>query len=299
MIPMENFERTEIAAPEKRKRSTAITIALVILIAWGLFSTVMYVSLEFDYDSIESSKKSLESAYDLLGQNYDTIESNRDEILAAYDGLLSNYNSLVSNWNDKIELEKMRVGYGNYSQGFITPDDPDVRNATRQMLGHIGDGDLSWSDMDKINNWVHANIGYNNDTSYGPPGSMKAGGECWLFPNETLALKRGDCEDMTLLMASICNAEESVDWVWAAEIKLTGTDGSESGHLCIFIDVGDDKMNIYDPTWGWSSGSSKSEQSAISQYVNGNGFASLEVERIFNTRDVRSFDSNQEFFDNF
>jgi len=296
---------------KRKERNQILPVLLAIFVIWSLVSTAMYssvqsanislqtehYSLESDYGSLQSDYNSLYRRHESLQSKCDSLRSDYDSLRAKYDNLLSDYNSLVSNWNSRIELEKMGRGYENYPMNFITPEDTDVKNTGIQILGHSSDGDLSWDDMNKINAWVGNNIAYNHDTGFGEPGTLKSGGECWLFPNETLALKRGDCEDQALLMASLCSAEAKIGWLWVAELSLEKSDGSSAGHLAVFLKVGGDKMHIYDPTWGWSSGSSKSEQEALNQYTTENGFSSVKVERIFNMQEIHSFDSNQEFFD--
>ena len=196
---------------------------------------------------------------------------------------------------------EVRYGIGENATHFITPDNPDVIAYKDYIIS--SDGVLSWEDMDTIFDWIWWNTHYNYDT-YVNVDNGYFFGEFWQYPNETLSnmdewgYSLGDCEDFAVLMASLCKAEENVDWLWCAELTLVD-DGIEYGHACIFIDVAGDKMYIYDPTWNWTSRTSKPEQNALAQYISENGFDSVTVNAIFNEDVYIPFNNNQEFFDFF
>lgn len=107
----------------------------------------------------------------------------------------------------------------------------------------------------------------------------------------------GDCEDFATLMVSLGKAEQNVDWLWCADVTLTDVNGSFC-HACVFADVGDE-MRIYDPTGGWYTENSYSEDYALNNYITENDFYSIEVNRIFNENSYVEFGNNQEFYDYF
>jgi len=266
-----------------------------------------YNSLQNDYDDLELQVASLQSNYTGLRNDYNTLQSNYNSLQSNYNSLQSQYNSLNNNYNtlqndftSYQQRVEVRYGLGENATRFVTPNDPDVisyKDYILSLYGTPSNGILSWTDMDAINEWVADNIEYNHDTYI----DKSTGGfyeDFWQYPSETLENRFGDCEDHALLMASLCKAEENVGYLWCAWVILE-YGGEQSGHICIFLNVEGDEMYIYDPTWGWESGTTKSEPDALNQYISENGFDSIQVYEIFDENDYYKFNSNQEFFDLF
>ncbi len=79
--------------------------------------------------------------------------------------------------------------------GFITPDDPFVKQIADEILKVSGEDDYSKALAGL--RFVQCAILYNSDTAlYGQE-------EFWAYPVETLYLHSGDCEDASLLLTSI------------------------------------------------------------------------------------------------
>ena len=78
---------------------------------------------------------------------------------------------------------------------YITPDDPLVL----QTLANITTNPLI-PDWIEIRDWVANNIEYNADSE------VHDAIEYWQFPNETLTLRTGDCEDFSILLCSLLRA---------------------------------------------------------------------------------------------
>jgi hypothetical protein len=96
--------------------------------------------------------------------------------------------------------------------------------------------------------WVVSNITYNYDGFYpilplSLPGDVTYITEMWQFPNETLSVRRGDCEDMAILLCSMIRNYVEGNY-WAECIWIAGSDG---GHVAVQIPVSDDKIAILDP----------------------------------------------------
>jgi hypothetical protein len=105
-------------------------------------------------------------------------------------------------------------------------------------------------------------------------------------------------------MASLCLAEEDVNFLWCALVTITD-DGRQSGHVNVFVNVEGDKLFIYDPTFpennllnsgGWHSSAAQSESEALNEYLGDNGFDDIQVRALFNNQLYVSFNSNQEFY---
>jgi len=102
----------------------------------------------------------------------------------------------------------------------------------------------------------------------------------------------------------LCLAEEDVKWLYCAEVELI-KNGEKTYHMCIFVNVEDDKLCIFDPTWqnkdfpyngGWRNTQPRIESSAIDEYRKENNFDSVNVKAVFNQQIYKSFSSNQEFY---
>ena len=158
----------------------------------------------------------------------------------------------------------------------------------------MSDGNLSWEDMKVINDWVHNNIIYNNDTFF----DYETGqffGSFWMYPNETLKYRFGDCEEYATLMISLCKAEQNVNWLWCALTNVTDANGTK-GHAIVFVNVEDDRLYIFDPTAGWNSSAAMSEQEALNEYCSVFGYDHIDIIAVFDENNYYSFNSNQDFF---
>ena len=310
---------------KKQKYKTGFIIAVIFLIILSvsgsgalIYGLNRFKQLQSNYNTLNSDHNSLKSQYTSLKSEHNSLQSQYNTKKTEYNGLKSNYNNLQGNYNslqnDYDSLMNQYEGYSKsiefrYGDGddckiFVTPDDSTVASTTRSILGHYGDDDLSWNDMRDIFDWIVDNVEYNYDTFIGDRRN------CYFYPSETLDFGYGDCEDQSVLMLSMCKAEEDVSWIYCAGVSYySPKKGKTVAHIFVILDVADDKMYIFDPThrtepfWGdeegWESSSSKSEYEAILEYENYWGYSNLRIKKIFNNDFYRTFDSNQEFFDQF
>ena len=308
---------------KKYKKIAVIAVIFVILFSASTVSALFYQNqytgvlsdyndLEGDYDSLSSSYNSLQSRHDRKVNDYNSLQAQHDDLQSSYNSLQSQYNNLQSQYDmletgyyaldEEYEFYKeqieVRYGDGGNCKKFITPDNIHVIGRTKLVLGHLSDGDLSWEDKIKINDWVYNTIEYNHDTFIGDRRN------CYFYPSETLDLGYGDCEDQAALMASMCKAEEDVSWVYCASVSYI-KNGERVGHVFVINNIVDDQMYIFDQTHsdagggGWHSSSSMSEPEAISEYESAFGYSSLKIQKIFNEDMYHTFSSNQEFYDYF
>jgi hypothetical protein len=141
-----------------------------------------------------------------------------------------------------------------FSVIFVMPEDPSVREAVYNITGILpGDEPGSRDDIMDIYEWVRDNIEYREDPLYPilpsePSGTIKYLPDMWQFPNETLRLKRGDCEDQAVLLCSMircCTQMRSwVDCIWITD--------NLSSHLAVQMpvlgwDPGQNGLMIFDP----------------------------------------------------
>jgi len=298
------------------KKIVVIAIVFVILFATSTATALFYQNnytnlfsdyndLKGDYDSQLSSYNSLQLTYNNKVNDYNSLQNSYNSLQSQYNNIQSQLQNLQTEYSfldDEYKYYKnqieFRYGDGDDCKQFVTPNDPDVISKTMSVLGHPSDGDLSWDDKIKINDWVYNNIEYNYDTFIGTRRN------CFFYPSETLDLGYGDCEDQAVLMASMCKAEEDVSWVYCASVSYI-KDGERVSHVFVINNIVDDQMYIFDQThhrtWGggWHSSSSMSEPEAISEYESAFGYSSLRINKIFNEDMYLSFSSNQEFYDYF
>lgn len=241
-----------------------------------------YDNLTADYLELQDENAGLQNQYNQLGMNYSLLTESYNQLQNSYELTAQQYNSLI-------ESILLRHGGEQYARQFLTPNDSAVVSETQQVLGSGYDRELTWSDMNKINDWIHGNIVYNSDTDP-TQGKDKVWGDCWLYPSETLEKMRGDCEDQVILFASICLADQPVGYVYCALLVLDG-----QGHMAIFINVAGDTMVVYDPVSGYVSPYSMSESTCLSSYAAAVGVGNIQVISVFNQQVYESFGSNEEF----
>jgi hypothetical protein len=178
------------------------------------------------------------------------LDATYDSLQGDYTSLQDQHDAFVSNYDALRDLVNQRSQHNDVSE-FITPNDPSVNQKVIQITG--GWSDQSdwiefWDDVKAMYDWVVSNIDYRSDGFYPVLPSNPSYGvyyrtEMWQFPNETLSEKRGDCEDMSILLASlILNYHGEEYWVECIEIE-----SSSSGHLAVQLPVEGDKITILDP----------------------------------------------------
>jgi len=105
---------------------------------------------------------------------------------------------------------------------YITPDDPLIE----QTLEYIVKNPFI-PDWIEIRDWVANNVEYRYDSvSHGKS-------EYWQLPRETLSLKRGDCEDFSILLTSLYRA---IGWD-ESEVYVVLGEKNEEGHAWVKLNV--------------------------------------------------------------
>jgi prefoldin subunit 5 len=214
-----------------------------------------YDELNSEYDSLNSQYLSLQSSYDALDFSYDSLNSQHLSLQASYDSLQSQFAALQDSYDAVTsEYEQIRDQVNQRAQHygvdeFITPNDASVQQITNYVTGgwsNQSDWDEYWTDIKALYDWVVNNIEYNYDGLFPVLPSSLSGSvfyttEMWQFPNETLNLKKGDCEDMAILLCSLIRGYSQEYWTECLLII-----GSKGGHAAVQIPVSGDKMVILD-----------------------------------------------------
>jgi len=135
-------------------------------------------------------------------------------------------------------------------ESFITPNDPAVAATvlavTYGKTNPTKQEDL-WTGVKMLYDWVSVNIKCRSDGLYpvlppDPSGELSYIDEVWQFPNETLTLRRGDCEDVAVLLCSMIKY-----YAPNLQVECVGVKGLRGGHMAVQIKVSDHEVVILDP----------------------------------------------------
>jgi len=208
-----------------------------------------YASLEAQYEMLQSNYTSLQIDYETLQTSYETLEtqcsslqSSYDSLKAEYDGYKMAYERLRDEVNHRWDLQNLET--------FITPEDPSVSSIVVDITGgwsnHSDWGEF-WNELKVMYDWVIDNIKYRYDGLFPnlpdePSSTVDYWNEMWQFPNETLNLEKGDCEDMAILLCSMIRSYNDMEY----ETECIGITSSTIGHLAVQCPL-DDKLVIFDP----------------------------------------------------
>lgn len=221
-----------------------------------------YNELSANYDVLETLFKDLKAAYTTLNLTYVELGEAYNELKANYTTLQTEFTRLETDYELLSEFyasyvfayQKIRSTVNFYvlhpkedDKKFITPDDLAVVAKVQEVTGGWSDpsdwGEF-WADVKKMYDWVVDYIEYRSDGLYpilplDPSLPVTLFGEMWQFPNQTLALEKGDCDDMAILLASMIYSYGGKQY-WVECIVITR-------HVAVYLPVAGDKICILDP----------------------------------------------------
>lgn len=163
--------------------------------------------------------------------------------------LLAFYVVLAGRWGEAALTVNLRWSRAD-PRVFVTPDDPSVQATARAVVyGNINpvrDEDLRFY-LRLLFDWVSVNIRVRPDSLYpilppAPGGPISFVSEVWQFPNETLALRSGDCEDAAVLLLSMVR-------FYAPRLKAACiiVEGDRGGHMAVVVSKGSGMIAVLDP----------------------------------------------------
>jgi len=213
-----------------------------------------YSYLEWNYTNfLMQSPTSVPNPGD-SGMGNETYQSRLQALQELYRNLKTTYDQYVADYQKLRSTTDLRLMRGDLKV-LITPSDPEVVNLTRSVVGKTlsgNDSDINWGDIKAIYDWVNNNIKYREDGLYPilpeSPINVETKGleqtdQMAQLPNETLALKQGDCEDTAALLVSMLRAyfnnRFTVEAIWIT--------GENAGHVGVMIPFSGDKIAILDP----------------------------------------------------
>jgi hypothetical protein len=191
---------------------------------------------------------------------------------------------------------------------FITPNDSQTNSLVMQITGKMVSAqgwEKYWRDIKTLYNWVINNIQYREDSLYpmlptDPSGKIIFINEMWQFPNETISLRAGDCEDMAILLCSMILCYNLNSYTTEC-IMISGSGG---GHMGVQIPVADNKLIILDPAGRYYTSNSEEnitpkdiaiEISAWLNYWKEKAGEDVHVTRVFSNTLDKEFTSTSEY----
>lgn len=208
-----------------------------------------FIDLSANYSSLQATYQSLQTDYTDLETRYDSLQTLYDSLQAEYDRYVAAYQRLRDEINQRGDIQNV--------EPFITSTDSAVNAEVFSITGgwsNTSNWDEYWDDIKAMYEWVVSDIEYRPDGLFpvlpdDPSDETDYWDEMWQFPNETLSLGQGDCEDMAILLCSMIRYYTDMQY-WAECVVITGFMG---GHMAVQIPVGDDKLVIFDPAGGYYS----------------------------------------------
>lgn len=278
----------------------------------------MIDDLEVDKTNLQSQINSLTEENDNLYGEVDSLKEKKAGLQNQIDDLLEEindleweiwdldwrYNSYVDSYEEIQESINLRSSHPTKEEkNMITPDDPDVQSIVLSVTGgwsDHNDWNEYWDDCKKLYDWIVDNIEYRSDGFYPilpshPSGYMQQYEEMWQFPNETLSLEQGDCEDMAILLTSLLSCYNEGQYAVYAIVV--------SGHVGVFFPVANDKICILDPAMQYYTSSGYPSYRLSSDDIRDEANYWIDtydlerVEWVFSTKLWKEFSTTLEFTD--
>ena len=126
--------------------------------------------------------------------------------------------------------------------------------------------------------------------------------DCWRMPEETLGDETGDCEDMTVLLASmLLSYNEGKYAIWLLTIRSSVPE--VKGHLAVAFPVASGHLTILDPAGNYYTGypygtlQSETASVAISKWLShwATEMPGAEIVEAFSENSYNQFSSTDEF----
>jgi len=271
-----------------------------------------FLKLQSDYDSLRNKYAELEGSYNSLKLEYSFLSEKYSELENQYNLLKKEYDFFMENYRWLVREVNKRLGHDwELYRELITPNDPEVQRLVIEITGGWSgfgyDWSEFWSEIKSMYDWIVNNIEYRYDGLHPELPSIPGQSIVWYeemyqLPSETLRIRKGDCDDMAILLLSMIRFY--VNQTYTAYIIIIHSE--KLGHAAVVIPVSSGKICIVDPagkyyTKTWNG---KITQKDVEEEIN-NWFnywfthypdiTKLKVTRIFNEKEKIEFKSTQDF----
>jgi hypothetical protein len=237
----------------------------------------------------------IKTQLNILKPEMDSLKEEQARILSSYAEMRGQIN--------------IRLGIRQDGQSFITPDEPEISAKVQEITGGYSEPEL-WFDYGSLYQWVMKSIKYSLDspTPLLPEsisGTVLWGDDFWRLPVETIRDGTGDCEDTSVLLASLLlNYNQRRFPVWILGVRTSGA--KPKAHVVVAIPCANNQLAIFDIAGHY-----------YTQFPGFGGFGVQEVPRaldhwlkylaeelpgaqvyvVFSENFYQEFSSNQEFVD--
>jgi predicted nuclease with TOPRIM domain len=227
-----------------------------------------YAKLTQDHEALEKSYTELRLKYEVLEKEHDYLAS-RSSTLARENAALKAENELLSKTCSKLNETLTKVlGEANSYSTFTTSlprvlSDKEIE-ALYPTIDSLGLSTDLWASVKRIYDYVTATIKYADDVAlprFQIVMTIKVGDKTYIYevdydevqecvqaPTLTLKLKRGDCEDQSILAHALLQAYARKSFgkdltIYQALLVFK----SGSAHACAILNAGNGRICIVDP----------------------------------------------------
>ncbi len=220
-----------------------VSVLLVVSIAFG---GSLWQQLYFANGQLSQTSAQLEAANKQLEETKARLNTLASEMELAADAgqMLDDYASLREQIN-------LRLGFGEDCQRFITPDEPEVWAKVLEITGGYSPDNVElWKDYGRMFQWILRDIDYSADSSTpllpeSINGTLGWRDDFWRMPVETIRDGTGDCEDMSVLLASmLLSYNQRRSSVWILGIQTFGS--TPKGHVAVALPIENHQLTIFD-----------------------------------------------------
>lgn len=211
-----------------KKLFIAVTVLLVI-------SFVLDAGLWYQLNVTKSQLNDTIARLDAVKPEMDSLKAERDRVVSGYADLREQIN--------------LRLGMGQDSQSFITPDEPEISARVQEITGGYSEEKL-WKDYAHLFQWVMRNIKYSLDSPTpllpeSVDGTLEWAADFWRTPVQTISDGTGDCEDIALLLTSLLlNYNQRRYPAWIVGVKTTGD--QPRAHVAVAIPSENNQLSFFD-----------------------------------------------------
>jgi transglutaminase-like putative cysteine protease len=116
------------------------------------------------------------------------------------------YGDYISEWSSGKEVTIINprkisrspfLGQADQVKQYVTPNDPVVKEFLQNILQREA---VAFNDFERLRDWVSSHISYKFDKD------VHGVSDYWQYPEETLKLRTGDCEDFAIVLCSLLRA---------------------------------------------------------------------------------------------
>ena len=156
---------------------------------------------------------------------------------------------ILDNYADIRGQINLRLGIGQHSLYFITPDDPEITALVQEITGGYSEEEF-WKDYKKLYRWTIRNIEYSRDSPLpllpeSIDGALDWQSNFWRTPVETIRDGAGDCEDQAALLTSmLLNYNQRGHPIWIVGVRNFATE--PRAHIAIAIPIQNNRLAIWD-----------------------------------------------------